>query len=405
MPIQRTLWPALKEDLDKPHITLIVGARQTGKTTLLQQCKSYLTDTKITVYFFSLEDPFILKELDHHPEGLFKFIPKDKPATVLIDEIQYLKDPTNFLKYIFDLYKTTVKLVVTGSSAFYIDKVFKDSLAGRKRIFYCYTYNFTEFLESKSRHDLIEVIRQNTGHLPQSKSQIPYSARLDLAPLLLEYVSFGGYPAVVHAESDSEKKEHLKELYFSFLKKDFLESRVRYEEKAYALISILAEQAGGLVNTLELANTLSVSHDTVKHYLYVLEKSFIITRVSPFFGNLRKELTKMPKYYFNDLGFRHCVVKNFDLLENRLDKGVILENLFFKLCLSKKCESIKFWRTQSKHEVDFILNDAVAYEIKFNEHQFSKAKYREFNTEYPHIPLQPMVYQSDTCLDILDFLE
>jgi len=137
-------------NLEKDDILLIIGSRQVGKTTLLKEIARQLSDKGEEVYEYTLEDPEFLAELNDHPENIFDYIHKPKSRIyLLIDEIQYLKNPSNFLKYIYDLYGKTIKLVVTGSSAFYIDKTFKDSLAGRKKIIELFTFCFSEFLYAK----------------------------------------------------------------------------------------------------------------------------------------------------------------------------------------------------------------------------------------------------------------
>jgi len=124
--IERDILEKIKPTLSKKEVVLFVGARQTGKTTLLNQIKKLLEKNHETVYSFTLEDPDVLLAFNTHPEKLFDYVAKkpDQLTFVLIDEIQYLKNPSNFLKYFFDVYQEQIKLIVTGSSAFYIDQKF-----------------------------------------------------------------------------------------------------------------------------------------------------------------------------------------------------------------------------------------------------------------------------------------
>jgi len=144
--------------LDIEDILIFVGSRQAGKTTILKQIQTELKTTDKTSFFLNLEDPEYLDLLNKHPRNLLKIFSFDfssnKKTFVFIDEIQYLKNPSNFLKFIFDEYKENIKLIVSGSSAFYIDKRFKDSLAGRKKIFNVYTLSFKEFLRFKKENIL-----------------------------------------------------------------------------------------------------------------------------------------------------------------------------------------------------------------------------------------------------------
>ena len=145
MTIKRDIIKEVENYLKSDEMLIFVGARQAGKTTILKQIKEDIESNGCVCYFLNLEDPQYLSLLDEHPRNLLKIFTLDLEAKsfVFIDEIQYLKDPSNFLKYIYDEYQGKIKLIVSGSSAFYIDKKFKDSLAGRKKIFHVSTLSFT----------------------------------------------------------------------------------------------------------------------------------------------------------------------------------------------------------------------------------------------------------------------
>ena len=135
--IVRKKYQDLVAHLPKREYTILIGARQTGKSTLLKQIAGFLQASAETVVVLNLERKDILLDLDEQPENLFKYLPQNGKTRVfaLIDEIQYLSDPSNFLKLLYDEHADRLKIVATGSSAFYIDRQFKDSLAGRKKIF------------------------------------------------------------------------------------------------------------------------------------------------------------------------------------------------------------------------------------------------------------------------------
>lgn len=403
--ITRDIYPKISESLSQPEILLFVGARQTGKTTLLNCIQGDLQAQNQVVHSLTLEDPRILELLNQHPEKLFDWIPKksDIRQFVLIDEVQYLDNPSNFLKYHYDLYHDQLKLIVTGSSAFYIDQKFKDSLAGRKRIFQIKPFGFREFLKAHNRLDLLETVSRFSKDAFEKRSFL-IPQKVALQQLIAEYMRYGGYPRVVLADDPEEKKRILRELAQSFLKKDFLEAGIRYEEKAYHLVALLASQAGQLVNQQELSNTLNISISAVENYIYILQKSYILQLIRPWFGNLRKELTKMPKVFFEDMGLRNAILNHFEPFENRMDKGALFENLFFQIVTQNPDLSVQFWRTQSHQEVDFILNGSAAFELKLTDRLFQSAKYQKFNQTYPQLHLQPVVMDSNTCLDILDFI-
>ncbi|MFA5091521.1 MAG: ATP-binding protein [Candidatus Paceibacterota bacterium] len=297
-------------------MALITGPRQTGKTTMLFHMYSKLKKEGKRCYFFSLEDPTLLAKLDEHPDNLINIIEgidKEKKY-IFIDEIQYLKNPSNFLKFNYDKYKGKIKLIVTGSSAFYIDKKFKDSLAGRKRIFFLNVFSFEEFLLAK-------------------KLKIKDLKLSDKKELMNEYITYGGYPRVILSEDNEEKKIILHDIAYAYTKRDIDDAGIQKDEIFYKLFVLLSDQIGKTININELANTLNVSKTIINNFLYIMRKSFHIYLVSPYFRNLRKELTKMNKIYFNDFGLRNVFLNNFDKLEHRDDKGEILENMIYKKLL------------------------------------------------------------------------
>lgn len=374
------------------EIILLTGARQTGKTTLLRQIEVEIRKNRPT-FFLNLENLGFVKLLNNSPENLFKIFPLDKKSAkrqcVFIDEVQYLKNPTNFLKYIHDEYAERIQLIVSGSSAFYVDKKFKDSLAGRKKIFHIYPLSLRDFLIFKEHAAMLP-------YLPKVFSldnfallgKLPLIFKKDLEALLEEFMIYGGYPRVVLAKDAQEKKAVLEEIATSYIKKDILEADIKEGEKYYDLFKIFSAQIGGQINTNELANTLNLSRPTVSHYLYVMQKSFHFALIRPFSRNIRKEIGKMPKGYFYDTGLRNYFINNFNSMADRQDPGQLLENFVFKqLADSLKLDDIKYWRTIAGDEVDFVVKEAAAFEVKYRSAGFIRSKYDAFAREYKHIPL------------------
>ena len=145
--IRRKLFYKLQEHLSKKEFSIITGARQTGKTTLLKQLAEHCQLKGDSNVFLNLENRSILADLDENPLNLLKYLPEsNRRVVVFIDEIQYLGDPSHFLKLIFDDHHQKIKIVATGSSAFYMDDRFRDSLDGRKRVFQLFTCSFRQYL-------------------------------------------------------------------------------------------------------------------------------------------------------------------------------------------------------------------------------------------------------------------
>lgn len=384
--MKRRVLDTVLKAIQNKRILVLMGARQVGKTTLMKQAMSALQAKKQQCYYFTLEDKTVLEALNTHPENLFTVVRRPNPKEkvyVFIDEIQYLNDPSSVLKYLFDIYSPELKLIVTGSSAFYIDRNFKDSLAGRKQIIQIDPLDFFEYLQftgaNQLTSELLEILKS---------AEYVSSKQSALMQALEKYLVYGGYPEVVLAKTDEAKKEILFELQHSFLRKDLLESNIEEEEKFYALLRILSAQTGNLVNYSELSNTLKLNHRTVERYLYILQKCFHIQMLKPWHNNVRKELTKMPKVYFNDAGLRNAFTRNFENFTYRTDVGLLFEQFVFDLLRRKydRNTQLFFWRTTEQQEVDFVvetrLNEGFAMECKWNEREYKQTKYKKFEAVY-----------------------
>jgi hypothetical protein len=364
---------------------ILTGARQTGKTSILVMLKEYLEEKGYGCQYFNLENPEYLKAFNDHPFNLFEYLENKKSKQyIFLDEIQYLSDPANFLKLLYDEKREDIKIVATGSSGFYIDKKFKDSLAGRKFLFEVFPLNFREYLDFKGCSEL------------GGEGKVKTKDFRKLEELWNEYITYGGYPKVALAEDADLKRIYLEEIGSSYIKKDIKEAGISNEAKYFSLMKIMASQTGDLVNMSELADTLNLAVKTVEEYFYIMTKSYHIALIRPFFKNIRKELTKMPKAYFFDPGLRNFFRNDFVKIEKREDKGEYLENLFFLYLLEKEggADRINFWRTQDQKEVDFVTEDA-AYEIKFDNKRFKPDKYKKFSDNYPEKKLEVITY--DRC--------
>jgi len=406
MYIQRKIHKDIKKHLKRKEYTIITGPRQSGKTSLLQALFKELTSVGQTVSYITLEDRDILTAINNHPEEVFAYVPRPQksisgsgslkqPVFLFIDEVQHAADPSNLLKYLYDVYKEHLKIVATGSSAFYLDQKFSDSLAGRKRIFELQTLSFDEWLIFRKLTHLLaelELIRD-------SKEYISSSSR-ELLDCFNEYLIFGGYPEVVLEDNAEEKINLLKEIKNSFLKRDMDESGISSPEKFYYLLMILAEQTGNLVNKNELSNTIGVDNKTIDKYLFTLQKCFHIELLKPFHSNLRRELTKMPKVYFKDSGLRNCALNRFFEFKSREDKGALLENYIYnRLSDIYDKDEIRFWRTTYNKEIDFIISTSIrkglAIEAKMICSNLKYASQKKFIEQYPEYSYEVISYEID----------
>ncbi len=388
---RREIVDLLLSNLSNDFVLIIVGARQTGKTSVLLYLKDLLTKKGEIVHFLSLEDPIFLSLLNEHPQNIFDIIgQKSQRQIVLIDEIQYLKDPSHFLKYHFDFNREKIKLIVTGSSAFYMDQKFKDSLAGRKRIFFLKPLNLREFLNFKGI-DIPELKINKDEYI-----KYPLIYRHTIANAIKEILVYGSYPAVVLENDLKEKENILYDLINSYTKKDVLESGISSQEEYFFFLKILASQIGQLANLSEISSTLKVSRYKIDKFVHVALKSFHVCRIRPFFRNVRKELSKTPKFYFFDCGLRNALLRNFETLSTRQDRGQLFENFIFNFLGDLfGYENIQFWRSKDKNEIDFIVEQKRAIETKYSNRTLKFGRYRSFLERYD-MPLHFLILQKES---------
>ena len=404
MLVKRGILKDISKWIPRDEVIILTGPRQSGKTSILKMIERDLEERGEKVFFFNMEDFEILHYLNQSPANLLSLLNKKngRKVFVFLDEVQYLDNPTNFLKYIHDEYKDSIKLIVSGSSAFYIDKKFKDLLAGRKRIFQILPLDFSDFLLFKGADDLLPMANSFLsfqGSIPEDTNPIQ---RKRLESLLEEYMVWGGYPKVVMENDRGIKIELLQEILHSYVKKDIDEADIRSPEKFLFLMKIFADQVGSLVNENELSITLGMSSTAVKHYIYIMKKSFHIKIVEPFFLNTRKEITKMPKVYYFDNGLRNVVLNLFEPIALRVDRGKLFENTVFKLLVDHfGMDSIRFWRSQAQSEVDFIVDrEKLAFEVKYNAGLLKKGKYTGFMNQYPDFEFHLVFHQGNSGLNV-----
>lgn len=364
--IKRELFSKVAAHLSKPEITLITGARQVGKTVLLDMLKKWLIKEKgiasENILYYNLD---IIKDWEFFQDQT-KFIEflKDQSQKqkiyLFIDEAQRVPDCSRFFKGVYDS-KLNIKLVLTGSSALEIKTKFKESLAGRKQVFHLFSFSFTEFLQAKN----IKLAK-----ILSDKRKISEISEKQILLLFKEYAVWGGYPRVALSQTNQEKSDILAEIYSSYIERDIvglleIKNRLGFS----SLVKLLAGQTGQLVNISELSNALRLDRETVEKYLIALEETFIINPLIPYFKNSRQEIIKQNKIYFNDTGIRNYASENFISLPERQDAGLVLENAVFREILFslKTFQKIRFWRTRQGAEVDFLVlkgEKIIAIEVK-----------------------------------------
>jgi predicted AAA+ superfamily ATPase len=371
--INRQIEETIFSFIPRKEVIAITGPRQVGKTTLLNYLKERLVEKNKKVKYITFEDR---KERDLFDSiDDFKEIYKDYDI-IIIDEFQYANNGGQKLKYLYDT--SNIKFIISGSSA--LDLKFKTGkyMVGRMFTFNLWPFSFSEFLAfaDKEIYSLFTNRFKQTSDFFSSDSTLPsfgdeISRRLEKS--FEEYCVFGGYPAVVLASNEIEKRKILESVVDNYLLKEIRTLlQMTTEKELLKLTQALALQIGNLIGYNELSNITGLNYKSLLKHLEVLKETYVIELVRPFFANKRTELTKSPKIFFIDNGFRNFAVNDFRLFNQRQDIGALAENYVFMSL--KRRESlfggINFWRTKSKAEVDFVVRfkgEIFPLEVKYSQ--------------------------------------
>ena len=354
--IHRNLEGKILRYLHTPEIIAIFGARQVGKTTLMKRIFEKLKGPKI---FLDFEDIDIVSLFDEDIKAFAKLHVEGRKY-VFIDEFQHSKCGGRHLKFLYDHYDT--KFLISGSSSLELAIKAASELVGRIFILELYPLNFKEFLSYKAPQILTlleEKILQNEA--------LPKVLHSHLMELLEDFSLWGGYPRVATAQDREEKEEVLKGILSTYMLRDIKGFfRLATESGFQKLLKALALQIGNIIRYDELSQVSGLSHSSLKKHLSILEETYIIYLSRPFFTNKRLEIVKNPKIYFQDLGLRNYLCKDFRPWNTRVDKGALAEN-FVASELLKKGIAPNFWRTKSGGEIDFVIQkdgESIPIEVK-----------------------------------------
>lgn len=348
---KRTIIDEISRYLSTNDVIVIQGARQVGKTCILKYFQNLFSEQNIPCLYIDLEDSRFVTLLDQgvdeflnylRGEGyrLSDFSSDSKKLTIMIDEIQYLADPSAFMKLIADHHRY-LKLIVSGSSSFAMKSKFKNSLVGRTVNFEIYPLSFREMLSFKNIHYAPDV--------PPTLVKIQ-----EYQALYLDYVLYGGYPKIVLTPELDRKERYLQQIIDTYIRKDIRDlADIKDITRFNKMLEVLSSQSGNLLNIAELSNTCGLARQTIERYLLLLEETYILTLVRPYSRNLRTEVYKTPKIFFYDTGLMQM------LWLKRLQRealGVAFEtSVFSELTKQLGRGAIHYWRTIDKKEIDFIV--------------------------------------------------
>ena len=319
----------LRSSLTPGKAVVIYGARRTGKTTMLHQ---FLRGVDEPYLLVSGEDINVQGYLSSQSiEKLSAFVGANR--LLVVDEAQKVPNIGANLKLIVD-HIPEMRVIATGSSSFDLARSVGEPLTGRKTTLKLFPLAQLEIGQIEQRH-------QTDANL---ESRLIY----------------GAYPEVVLTNDNRAREQYLREIVASYLYKDVLElDGIRHAAKISRLLQMIALQVGKEVSYTELGTGLGMSKNTIERYLDLLEKAFVIQKLSGFSRNLRSEITKNSRYYFLDNGIRNALINNFNPLDLRNDVGELWENYLVMERLKKQEYMLEqannyFWRTYSQKEIDFV---------------------------------------------------
>ncbi|MBW2040113.1 MAG: ATP-binding protein, partial [Deltaproteobacteria bacterium] len=298
--IRRELEEKIERFLHSPEIIAIVGARQTGKTTLMGKVFEGVKDDAV---FLDFEDREVLSLFQEDVKAFAKLHVEGRKF-VFIDEFQYAEEGGRLLKYLYDHYPTA-KFIISGSSGLDLTVKAVRYLVGRIFAFELFPFNFTEFLSFKEPN-LYEGFYKGWIEDIGNCEEISQPLHKRLMSLWEEFSIWGGYPRVVLSDSDEEKKEVLKGIINTYLLKDIRGFfRLATERHLQRLMKALALQIGNLVHYNELSQASDLPYKALKEHLSILEQTYILRFAVPYYTNKRLEVVKNPKVYFGDTGLRN----------------------------------------------------------------------------------------------------
>jgi predicted AAA+ superfamily ATPase len=375
MIVHRKLQDIIESKLYKGKAIVLIGARQVGKSTLYRQIVEKRQEKVLSLNCDLAEVRDMLSSING---AELKMLIGDYQM-VVIDEAQRVPGIGLTMKLIIDNYPK-VQLLVTGSSAFELQDKLNEPLTGRKFEYHLYPLSTAELY--------------GEGGL------------LYVKQLLDARLIYGSYPDVIKNGSDA--KEILMNIAGSYLYKDILAmDNIRRPVLLEKLLQALALQVGSEVSYNELAQTVGTDNKTVERYIDLLEKCYVVFRLTAFSRNLRNELKKGKKVYFYDNGIRNAVIRNFAPLALRQDAGALWENFFVSERIKSnqyqgKYVQSYFWRTTQQQEIDYIEDEdgqLSAFEMKWNPNKGKTSLPASFLNAYPI--RQSVVVTPDNYLNLI----
>ncbi|MEK6690714.1 MAG: ATP-binding protein [Nitrospirota bacterium] len=360
----RTVFKEIKQYLQSPEAVILTGMRRTGKTTILNSIHEQ--NGSKNKLFLDLENPLNRKYFEEENyekiKSTFEFLGIDfkKQAYIFLDEIHHIKKLPSIVKYFIDHHK--VKFFLTGSASFYLKNLFTESLAGRKVIFEVFPLTFREFL----------VFKEAKFKIPKNVASITKPIFDTIDRLYDEYLLYGGFPEVVLKETAQAKAKALEDIFTSFFQLEVLQlGDFRKNEVIRDLMLLLMQNTGSKTDIQKLSRDLKISRPALYDYIAFLEGTYFIKTIRPFSKGRSTEVRKMPKVYVCDTGLANHFA--------RLAAGHIFENSVFQNLRTQG--EINYYQKKSGVEIDFILSQETAFEVKINPRESEIKRLKELSEQ------------------------
>lgn len=425
--IEREILSALKKSIDEHfYISALIGPRQTGKTTLLNKLKDFLENEKgipkEKIFYFNLDNVDLRSKIKTD----FKYIQKEieanlgfalgnlqTPVYLFIDEAQKSPEIFDLMKIIFDEYQDNVKIFLSGSSSFNIQKHSAETLAGRIRFFYLYPFSLRELINHyihPLKNSLLQTIingEYEDANYTKMQAQI-YGDREKIFPVWQQALLFGFLPKIFQLGASDDKNFYLRDFINTYIEKDIkLLKEVGDIELFSRVLSLFISEDSQLLNIAGIANNFGISRLTLNKYFSILKETNVLYSIFPFVRKNSKKLVKSSKIIFFDNGFINYESKIFSfeqlLSSNKL--GVILENIIINNALryitnSPTPPNIYFWRDYEGHEIDLIIETAdkiIPIEITYSSKIASdkRINFKSFYKSFPHAENGFIVYTGE----------
>ena len=372
--ISRVIKEQLVSRFGKGKVIFLIGPRQVGKSTLLRELQKEREDKTL---FINCDEPDMRVMLENVTSTELRSLIGNN-MVIMIDEAQKVHNIGETLKLMADNIKD-IQIIASGSSALELQNRTNEPLTGRKFEFNLYPLATNEL--------------------------VLHHGRIEEQRLLERRLIYGLYPDIVN--NPGNEQELLIELINSYLYKDILSfQNIRKPEVLSKLLTGLALQLGQEVSYNELSQLVGVDKATIEKYIDLLEKCFVVFRLSSFSRNLRNELKRTRKIFFYDNGIRNGVLNNFAPLQLRQDVGRLWENFMVSERLKRNSydrnfRKSYFWRTQTQQEIDLVEEkDGILYAFEFKWNQKRRMNIpKSFSEAYPEHRFEVI-----TSYNYLDFL-